>query len=376
MTRASAVTHHGRLRRPTAAGCRLLGEPARRAASVRLWFRVPSTAPASDATWPVPVEVPPCALCGGESFTTVIPEAVDRVWRRPGRFAIERCDACGLAMTRPRPTSEGLAFYYEGAYSGGSDGIRRFQFGPVARLMNRYRLAVIARIHKLGPHDRLLDVGCSYGALLSLARQSGCATAGLDVDAGSIAGAADRDHTDYRTGRLIDADWPDGYFTVITLIETLEHESDPLGTLRAAHRLLAPNGVLVVEVPDFSGAWRYVFGRYWLPLLVPQHLVHYTRHTLHRALELAGFEPVLRRSMCFPFEGVASLGLWLGHVLRTPPPGSGWSWRTPFDWMVGMVLVVLYFVFEIPSQVFLSLARRSGHQLVVARRRSESEAHR
>lgn len=323
---------------------------------------------------PVSLESPPCPICDGTAYTVVLRGAKDLIWRKPGVFELARCDGCGLVATRPRPTPDALGFYYEDTYSGEAEaGMRRFQTeSGLGKLIAGYRLGVLQKVQRLGPDDRLLDVGCSYGGFLRHARtQTGCATAGLDADEGSIAQAVDPEVTEYHVGHLVDLEAAPGSFTCVTFFESLEHHPDPIDALRKAHRLLAPGGVCVVEVPNWGGFWRRVFRTSWLPLLMPQHLFHFTPKTLRLALETAGFERVERaHTMFYPLEGVASLGIWLGRVLRSPPPGSPPSWRTPFDIALFLLLAVLYFVMELPSQAVLRWTGGAGHQIAVARKGS------
>ncbi len=321
---------------------------------------------------PVPLCEPPCPVCGGDTHRTVLRGARDHVWRKPGVFQLQACEGCGLVSTRPRPVADALGFYYENAYSGeDGGGMREFQTESwLGKLISGYRLAVIERTGRLGEADHVLDVGCSYGGFLRFMREArGVRTSGIDLDAGSIESAVDRAQTDYHVGLLSEADLPDGGYTLITFMESLEHHTEPVEALRKAHALLAPGGRIAVEVPNYGGLWRRVFGTSWLPLLIPQHLFHFTPGSLRRALRAAGFTRVERhQTMFYPLEGVASLGIWLARILRSPPPGAPPSWRTPFDLAILLVLVALYFVVEIPSQWLLRLAGLAGHQLVVARR--------
>ena len=152
----------------------------------------------------------------------------------------------------------------------------------------------------------------------------------------------------------------------ITFWESLEHHAEPVEAMKHAYTLLKPGGYCCVEVPNFDGFWRFIFGRYWLPLLIPQHLYHFTRDSLSQVARKAGFDqPAHYQCMFYPLEGVASLGIALAKLLRSPPPGSPPSWRTPFDLTILMCLAVVYLVMEIPSQLFLSLLGRSGHQMAI-----------
>ena len=230
------------------------------------------------------------------------------------------------------------------------------------------------RVRTITADDHCLDVGCSYGGFLDhIRRSTGCQTSGLDADHGSIDQAIGKAHTDYRVGFIETEDYPVEHFTVITFFESLEHHLNPVTALKRAHTLLRPGGLCVVEVPNFGGFWRRVFGRFWLPLLLPQHVYHFTPDSLRKTAEAAGFTKIRhQQTMFYPLEGVASLGLALGRLLRSPPPGAPVTWRTPLDLMVFLVLVVLYPCFEIPSQAILRLFGLAGHQMLIAEKAGEA----
>ena len=319
----------------------------------------------------VELESPPCPVCHAESFEPVLRGGRDRLWHKPGVFQLQRCGVCTLVMTRPRPTPDAMGFYYDGTYSGDTEaGMKNFQTNSKGgRMIFEYRLRVLQKVRRLTADDHLLDVGCSYGGFLRVARTAaGCRTSGIDLDAGSVADGVDPEQTDYRVGRLVEANYPTDGFTVVAFYESLEHHADPVAALTEARRILAPGGICVVEVPNFAGLWRRVFGTYWLPLLIPQHLFHFTPHSLERTFRAAGFEHIEHhQTMFFPLEGVASLGIWLARMLRTPPPGSKPSWRTPLDVAVFVALVALWFIVEVPSQAILQLLGYTGHQVTIAR---------
>ena len=55
---------------------------------------------------------PPCPLCSGERRTPVV-EAPDRMPGGSGlRFAVVRCDECGLHFTSPRPNRATIGQFY------------------------------------------------------------------------------------------------------------------------------------------------------------------------------------------------------------------------------------------------------------------------
>lgn len=219
----------------------------------------------------------------------------------------------------------------------------------------------------LSSGKRVLDVGCGYGSFLAaLADASTCDLVGIDTDAGSIADALRRERIRYECGGIDSAALDAGGFDAVTMFESLEHHRDPVDALRHAFRLLRPGGVCVVEVPNWAGAWRRVFGSWWMPLLVPQHLYHFTPASLRAALIAAGFEVRGRhRSMFYPLESTASLALWLNARLGRPIRRYRPRLRRPDGLVLVALLALWWLVVEIPAQAALMLAGRTGHQTLV-----------
>ncbi|MEO5671872.1 MAG: class I SAM-dependent methyltransferase [Ramlibacter sp.] len=302
----------------------------------------------------------------------VIKDARDRLNRKSGVFQVQACRRCGLVVTRPRPTAAALAYYYEGIYSGHGAGraelIQRSMWG---RWVAHYRLRLVQSVRPLGRGERLLEVGCGYGAFLAAAKCStGCEATGLDIDAACLAGAVHRDLIDYRCATLDNADLAPAQFDVVAFFESLEHHAEPVAALKAAAALLKPGGVCIVEVPNFEGAWRRVFGGWWMPLLVPQHLVHFSPATLRQTFEAAGLKVDRPHvSMFFPLESTASLGLWLNERLARPIRGYRLRWSRPDGAFLLLLILLWWLAVEVPAQAILALMGRSGVQFMAGFRK-------
>jgi 2-polyprenyl-3-methyl-5-hydroxy-6-metoxy-1,4-benzoquinol methylase len=79
--------------------------------------------------------------------------------------------------------------------------------------------------------------------------QRGCRCSGLDIAPSAISGVLSKGMTAKRA-TLPDIPYSDSAFDVVVCTETLEHVTDAADTLRAMHRVLKPEGLLIISVPD------------------------------------------------------------------------------------------------------------------------------
>ena len=146
----------------------------------------------------------------------------------------------------------------------------------------------------LPPTGRLLDVGCGAGNLLAAAAHllPGWRLVGQDVQDNQ------RRHIESLPGvenfHLGDVATLSGGFNLITLLHVLEHIPDPLPFLRKLRELLAPGGMLLIQVPDICANP--------FDLTVVDHCTHYTAQGLARLLLEAGFESIQRTQNSVPKE--------------------------------------------------------------------------
>jgi len=91
----------------------------------------------------------------------------------------------------------------------------------------------------------LLDIGCSNGAFLSFANSQGIKAEGIDPSEKAVNNGIARG-LKIHFGYLHDAVFQDDTFDVITLYEVIEHVNEPEALLTECHRILTPNGVLVI----------------------------------------------------------------------------------------------------------------------------------
>ena len=228
-----------------------------------------------------------CDACGGIELHTV-----------DARAHVMECGGCGYRFVNPRPTQAAIAAAYSDPHA--YDHWLREEEGRAR--MWRKRLDLVERLSP-GNRGRLLDVGAGIGTFLALARDRGWEVAGTELSESAIRLARERHHLELIAAQLEDARLSEGAFRVVTLWHVLEHVPSPSAVLRTARRLLAPDGLVVVAVPNDARAMvaprrlkrlltRTAYERY-SPVVPGEevHLSHFRPEVLKRLLRRAGFDP-------------------------------------------------------------------------------------
>lgn len=130
----------------------------------------------------------------------------------------------------------------------------------------------------------VLDIGCGTGGFLDLVRSSARSVAGVELQT-SVRDELVR--CGYKMFANVD-DVPPNSLDVITMFHTVEHLTDPIGVLRAAHRALRAGGILIVEVPHARDAL-LALDSFKAFTLWSEHLILHTRASISAFMTEAGF---------------------------------------------------------------------------------------
>lgn len=186
------------------------------------------------------------------------------------------CPRCGAATTDPWPDDDALEAAYGTWYR--PDAGSRFHFGGDA-LLGRTRGLLASRIDAIAPPGPILDIGAGEGTLLDALHARGREAIGLERNPL---------REDFRDQSPDEVEG-DGEWAAVVLWHTLEHLPEPRRAVREAARLLRPGGVIAIAVPNSDSIQAQVFGRSWLHLDMPRHLVHLSTGSLCRGLAEEGF---------------------------------------------------------------------------------------
>jgi len=135
----------------------------------------------------------------------------------------------------------------------------------------------------LPPRARVLDIGCGSGMLLGLAAREGRIGAGVGIDssaraiASAQAMAATVPGADLRFCCLrAEEPWPDGDFTVVSLIDVMHHvqPAHQEALLARACQAVPPGGLLVYKDMARRPRWRALANRLH-DLVMARQWIHY-----------------------------------------------------------------------------------------------------
>jgi 2-polyprenyl-3-methyl-5-hydroxy-6-metoxy-1,4-benzoquinol methylase len=223
-----------------------------------------------------------CPVCGGRRLRAAFEEPP---------YSVMRCPECGTGIVSPRRAD--LESIYDRSYwrseSPKTLGYQDYRAAePLYLKTFRRRLSFAL---KDGPRGgRALDVGCAAGFCMAALRELGFDAYGVDVSAEIASHAIDRFGFDtVHIGSLDSAQFEEHSFDLITLWDVVEHVTDPTGLLRAARRVLKPDGLLVLETQNIDSAFARVLGPRWHHYKHAEHIFHFTPRAVRRLLGQSGF---------------------------------------------------------------------------------------
>jgi len=235
-----------------------------------------------------------CYLCGSRDDEPLL-DAEDDLTGKPGRFRFVRCRRCGLAYQNPRVPLAQIGAYYDDAYIAHRRsrpwGLLTPLFERAMTKLDAEKDRLVSRYVALTGQSAVLDVGCATGTFLQRLRSRyGVSPAGVDFK--DLSDAPSLDGVEFHCSLFYEAPLDECRFDLVTMWHFLEHDYDPLRSLRTARRVLKPGGTLVVEVPRLDSRTFRWFGSRWPGLQAPQHTVLLDRAHLLEAVRLAGLEVV------------------------------------------------------------------------------------
>lgn len=164
---------------------------------------------------------------------------------------------------------------------------KEYEDGRTERALQATKL--LALVSQAKAHGRLVDIGAGSGILVEQAAALGYKAEGVEPSNWLRGQAIKRGLTVHlgvfpHPNVATDID-------LVTLVDVIEHISEPVALLRSIRSYMADDGVGLVVTPDVSSVTARLLGKHWWHFRFA-HIGYFDKKTLLLALARAGLEPI------------------------------------------------------------------------------------
>lgn len=210
-----------------------------------------------------------------------------------------RCRDCRSLYLIERPDPAELSQLYSGEryYAnpelglGAHSGYRDY-LGDREEIKEKFD-RILARLERLVPPGRLLDVGAGPGLLVAAAESRGWDARGLDLNPWAVDWGREQLGVEVEVGSLEEAELEPSSLDAVTMLDLIEHVADPERLIAATARALRIGGALVVFTPDAGSIATRALGARWPEVQrAGEHLTLFSLDGLRELLLRHSLEPL------------------------------------------------------------------------------------
>jgi SAM-dependent methyltransferase len=214
-------------------------------------------------------------------------------------FNIWDCKTCTLRFTYPIPEEAGIGRYYAAdhyiSHSDSSKGLINKLYKAARGFTLSEKRRFVQRQTGIASGS-LLEVGTGTGGFLNEMETSGWQTTGLEPDFKAREKAFMLYKLPvYEPSHLFQLNH--NFFDAITLWHVLEHVYHLHDYLEQFAKLLKPNGLLFIAVPNYTSYDAGHYLDYWAAYDVPRHLYHFSPSSMQKLASLHGFQIIKQKPM-------------------------------------------------------------------------------
>ena len=158
-----------------------------------------------------------------------------------------------------------------------------YQFVKGIALKNKLKL-----INSESQKGRILDIGAGVGDFLSVAKNDGWQTIGIEPSEKAKAIAKKKGVSFVENLSELE----NNSFDVITMWHVLEHVPDLENQIAELKRLIKPNGTIIIAVPNFNSFDANHYGHFWAAYDIPIHLWHFSKTAIKKLFAKENLELV------------------------------------------------------------------------------------
>ena len=246
-----------------------------------------------------------CPVCNSPSsqpFLTCKDHTVSRE-----TFDVVNCNGCGFKYTNPRPELNVLGNYYKSedyvSHSNTKKGFVNSTYQTVRKYTLMKKLQLISKYFKTG---RVLDIGSGTGEFLNVCKNAKWETIGIEPSDDAREMAITNYGLDVRKEEEI-RNLQSESFDIITMWHVLEHVPDLNTRIEDLKRLIKPNGVIIIAVPNCNSLDARIYKENWAAYDVPRHLYHFTPKDIESVFKKHGLKVFKTLPMVFDAYYVSML---------------------------------------------------------------------
>jgi len=221
-----------------------------------------------------------CPLCGSDNATLLFTKS---------GFDFVRCRSCTFVYVNPIVDENRIS----NVHVMDSLNYLKSKIDP-SQIAGKWAERILNTLGKHKLNGRLLDVGCSTGLFLRAARNYGWEVMGIEMNEAAARKGRETFGVNVVCQKFEDASLPSNHFDVVTFHQVLEHLPTPLTSLRKAHWILKPGGVVFVGVPNIDSFIIKVLKEKHRHFAGKGHINYFDPTTLRKMIQNAGFSEIVR----------------------------------------------------------------------------------
>lgn len=213
---------------------------------------------------------------------------------------VVQCTSCKLIFSNPQPIPESILDHYNTL----PENYWNERYFEIEDGMFQEEILWLQQLIKVKPGLKALDVGAGIGKCMTALERAGYETYGIEPSESFYEMAVEKvgiNPQSLQRTTVEEAEFPEGFFDVITFGAVLEHLYDPADCLEKAMKWLKPSGVLHIEVPSSQWLISKILNSYYRligtdyvvnisPMHSPYHLYEFSLKSFQEFCKNKGYK--------------------------------------------------------------------------------------
>lgn len=208
---------------------------------------------------------------------------------RPG-FKTDVCENCGFIFMNPGFNNKIIKKLYSKDYYRGNADYSYYDERDAERYSAYVWNKRIKKIRTYVKTGNFLDIGCAFGGLLKTASEY-FTPYGIELSEYSGNCAKSVFGSNIHIGDMNNHPFKPDFFSVITMIELIEHLNNPAAAIDECYNILRENGLLVIQTANMDGMQAKLQKEKYA-YFMPGHLSYFSKANLSGLLIKAGFRKI------------------------------------------------------------------------------------